>query len=199
MELLKISDLASKVSLPISTIRHYTNLGLLEVSSYTEGGQYLYDGGRAFKRLNYIQRLIDLNYTLKEIKYILDKNRHEKRVLIIDDDSAFSSFLGDIIKENWRDWDVRIANNVFIVGRLLESFIPDLVLLDLNLPGVDGFYICREIKKDPAFTETKIIAITAYSNSENRHRILDCGADLFMSKPISKKMLFDEITKLLNL
>jgi CheY-like chemotaxis protein len=70
-------------------------------------------------------------------------------------------------------------------------FHPDFVLLDLGLPGMDGFEVCREIKRDPTMQRTRVIAITAFSQAEYRTRAAEAGCELYLVKPVATDVLED--------
>ena len=75
----------------------------------------------------------------------------------------------------------------------------DLVILDLHLPGVDGFEICSRIKKSSHSLRTKILAITGYDTPENAQRIFASGADAYLAKPFDIESLNKKINDLLGL
>ena len=66
------------------------------------------------------------------------------------------------------------------------------------MPKMDGFEVCRRIKKDTKTANTKVIAISGYDTEENREKIFKCGADLFFSKPLDIKILKQEIGHILD-
>ena len=75
---------------------------------------------------------------------------------------------------------------------------PDLVLLDVMLPGVDGFAICRRIRETPALSGTRIVMLTARTQSEDIVRGLECGADDYVTKPFDRKVLIARIRAVLR-
>jgi len=77
------------------------------------------------------------------------------------------------------------------------DFKPDLLVLDLIMPGMDGFEVCRRIKKNPRTSHIKVLAITGYDDGENRDRIMKAGADDYLPKPIESERLLEEIKDLL--
>ena len=77
---------------------------------------------------------------------------------------------------------VEDAEDGLQAGWILSRFVPDLVLLDLHLPKVDGYDVCEFLKSEPAFKKTKIIAMSTHT-PEKEARILKLGADSFLSKP----------------
>jgi len=81
--------------------------------------------------------------------------------------------------------------------RLSESS-PALVLLDMNLPGIDGWTVCRRVRDNPQLARTPIIALTAHAMAEDRERALAVGCDDYATKPIDFPDLLDKIGRLIQ-
>ena len=79
---------------------------------------------------------------------------------------------------------VEVARDAFDAGRLVATFRPQLIFLDLMMPGVDGFEVCMRLKKDPATANSEILAITGYYTEANMERILSAGAAACLRKPL---------------
>lgn len=120
----------------------------------------------------------------------------EKRILIVDDDPKIRKLISQSLGS--KKFILEFASDGFEAGLKISKSQPQLVILDLFLPEMDGFKVCRQIKEDEDVADTKIIAISGYDTHQNRQKILDCGADLFMSKPLDFKNLTSEIEKLIN-
>lgn len=120
------------------------------------------------------------------------------KVLIIDDEPGIVKLITRAIKKQDQNIKIESAMDGFSAGRKIFDFSPDLVILDLKLPGIDGFEICRSIRRDERLKHTKILAITAYATPENKKKILECGADDFIPKPFEIDDLMATINKLLN-
>jgi CheY-like chemotaxis protein len=75
---------------------------------------------------------------------------------------------------------------------------PDLVLMDMGLPVMDGWDATRAIKADPVVKTIPVIGLTAYSTEEDRQKCLDAGCDEFDTKPVDLPRLLDKIAKFLN-
>ena len=75
---------------------------------------------------------------------------------------------------------------------------PDLVLLDVMLPGLDGFAICKRIRETPALSPTRVIMLTARTQNEDIVRGLECGADDYVTKPFDRKVLIARIHAVLR-
>ncbi|OGS34292.1 MAG: hypothetical protein A2293_08555 [Elusimicrobia bacterium RIFOXYB2_FULL_49_7] len=197
-DLLKIGEVAEKTKLPVSKIRYYTDLKIIDVAAYTDGGQYLYDEKATSDRINHIEELSKRGLSLQEIKEYILGHREKKKVVVIDDDSDFVKMVEDAIQHAHGEWEVRSSTNVFEAGHVLTDFLPDLVILDLFLPGVKGFEISKFIRSNQVLKHTKILAVSAHDTKKNVDEINKSGADAFMAKPINfEKFLakVDELTK----
>jgi excisionase family DNA binding protein len=106
------------------------------------------------------------------------------RILVVDDEPVVLDLVRDVVKELNHKFEVEVAKDAFDAGRLVVAFRPQLIFLDLMMPGVDGFEVCARLKKDPATTNTEIIAITGYYTEANMERILSAGASACLRKPL---------------
>src|SRR5690606_28258571 len=106
------------------------------------------------------------------------------RILVVDDEPVVLELVRDVVKELSHKFEVEVAKDAFDAGRLVVSFRPQLIFLDLMMPGVDGFEVCARLKKDPATTNTEVIAITGYYTEANMERILNAGAAACLKKPL---------------
>ena len=106
------------------------------------------------------------------------------RILVIDDEPVVLDLVRDVVKELSHQFDVEVARDAFDAGRSVALFRPQLIFLDLMMPGVDGFEVCARLKRDPATTHTEIIAITGYYTEANMERILAAGAGACLKKPL---------------
>lgn len=117
--------------------------------------------------------------------------RFPKKILVVDDDPAIREYFLQILSHN--GFKVKEASDGFEAGQLVEKFRPEILILDIIMPKMDGFEVCRRIKQDPETEHIKIIAISGFDTYENRNKIMDCGADLFLSKPLDIKKLLEDI------
>src|SRR5206468_11717791 len=106
---------------------------------YTDGGHRLYARTEVLGRLARVQALSRRGLKLPEIKAELEKK--SRKVLVIDDEIELVDLVSELLKYKFPGWEVRVAMDGFTAGRVLGEFLPDLVILDLMLPGVDGFSI----------------------------------------------------------
>jgi CheY-like chemotaxis protein len=118
--------------------------------------------------------------------------RH-KRVLIVDDEEAVASAIAKLVSQMDGTVEVEVAHSGFDAGRLLQSFEPDVVLLDLKMPDLDGFEVCRQIKAHPDTRHVKVIGMTGYYSDEEADEVIRQGAAMCLRKPISFETLQETI------
>jgi excisionase family DNA binding protein len=106
------------------------------------------------------------------------------RILVVDDEPVVLELVRDVVKELNHKFEVEVAKDAFDAGRLVVSFRPQLIFLDLMMPGVDGFEVCTRLKKDASTTNTEVIAITGYYTEANMERIISAGASACLKKPL---------------
>lgn len=86
---------------------------------------------------------------------------------------------------------VEYAINGYVALDLARRFRPDYVLLDIGLPGMDGFEVCRQIKADPELRGVLVVAVTAYGDARSRERAKKLGVDGYYVKPLLPQLLAD--------
>lgn len=197
--LLKISELAKEAGVLASTIRYYTDIGLLTAKLETQGGHRLYDKETCLATINKIQFLSHKGYTIEDIKKELLNNSNKKNILVIDDEPEIGGLIKDIAKDFFQNLYVQIAYDGFTAGKVLSEYIFDLIILDLMLPGLNGFDVCKQIKENRFLANSKIIVVTGYDNLENRENIYKCGVDDYLTKPLELKILIEKISQLLDI
>jgi two-component system, chemotaxis family, CheB/CheR fusion protein len=115
------------------------------------------------------------------------KTAAPKRVLVVEDNLDSVHSLALLLHDMGHI--VEYAINGYVALSVARRFHPDFLLLDLGLPGMDGFEVCREIKRDPTMQGTRIIAITAFSQAEYRTRAAEAGCELYLVKPVATNVL----------
>jgi len=192
---IKVFEIAQKAKVLPSTIRYYIDLGLIEIADKTIGGQHLLDEEKTLKILEKIKYLSFKGHKLNQIKEILSKGMR-KKLLIVDDDSDMKELIKIILPEE--EWEIRHATDGFEAGRILMEYLPDLITLDLVMPGMDGFKICQNIRKDPLTKNIKILTITAHNTPAHKEKIYNIGADGCLQKPFSPYELKIKINEVLK-
>src|SRR4029077_18576309 len=97
-DLLKISEMAQKADVLVSTIRYYTDIGLLKTAMTTEGGHRLYDEAPTMERLAVIKRMVAKGLTLPEIQVKIEQEISTKKVLVVDDEPEIVEFIKDLLQ-----------------------------------------------------------------------------------------------------
>ncbi len=155
-----------------ATLRGWTNRGRLRAET-TEGGHRRYP-------VSEVQRLAKRNGIELELPEDLSL-----RILVVDDDEQFSAFITEVLQGMPEVTSVSVAHSGYLAGNLIPKFKPDVVLLDLKMPGLDGFEVCRMIKEDLETRFIRVIAMSGYCTEENRNGIIQAGAETCLAKPFS--------------
>ena len=119
-----------------------------------------------------------------------------KRILVVDDEMYIVNILDFTLAGE--GWEVVSANNGEDALRTLLKFEPDLVILDVMMPRIDGVEVCRAIKAREESAETPVIMLSAKDRDKDKQEALEAGADLYLTKPFSPGRLVAEIRNLLN-
>ncbi len=114
-------------------------------------------------------------------------------VLIVDDEPDATRIIARAIGHLHPDYEIVEVQDGFRAGTVVATLKPDVVILDLRMPGMDGFEVCRMIKSQEATKHADVIAITAYPSDENNRRILDCGAKICLPKPLDLARLVEQV------
>jgi len=107
------------------------------------------------------------------------------KVLVVDDEKAVISVVRRFLERAQTPFQVETAMDGFDAGRQVATFMPDIVFLDLHLPGIDGFEVCQRIKSTPEYAAAKVIAMTGYYEGEAASRVMELGASLVLQKPFT--------------
>jgi len=118
-----------------------------------------------------------------------------QRVLIVDDNRDAADALGRLI--NSSGYEVKVVYNGEAGLTETVDFQPDMVLLDIGMPGLDGYETVREIRRRRSDVHLIVVAVTAWSGAEDKRRAYDSGFDLHVAKPMSRQTL-DELLALLD-
>ena len=162
------------------TIRQWANRGWLK-AQMTAGGH------RRFSRrdVESFARQRDITLNLGEGEGI--------RVLIVEDDRQVAEFLAEVLSQRAREVATATAHDGFEAGQIASAFKPHVILLDLMMPGINGFEVCSRLKRDPATKMVEVIAMTSFYTAENVDRILSAGAKACLAKPLDVDRLILEL------
>jgi excisionase family DNA binding protein len=119
------------------------------------------------------------------------------RILIVDDDQQLLDVMAEALSSDQR-YKIETAQDGYEGLIKVGTFHPHLLILDIRMPGLDGFQVCRKVKADPVIRSTKILAITAFSQEDAGEQILGAGADGFLKKPFELNELMAEVGRLVR-
>jgi excisionase family DNA binding protein len=115
------------------------------------------------------------------------------RVLIVDDDPQLGRFIADLVRSRDSHVETEIAVDGFEAGSKVESFRPHVLVLDLTMPGVDGYEVCRRLRARPTLNHIRIVAVTGMGGTDSAQGILAAGANACLSKPLNEEQLLVEL------
>jgi excisionase family DNA binding protein len=122
-----------------------------------------------------------------------------KRILVVDDDPIIVETIVQALEEDEHDYEVVSASDGFEAGLQVNHFKPHLMILDIMMPDIKGYEVCRKIKNDEKTKDTCIIVLSAYLDDEKFKKMKDYGADVCFSKPLPLPQLKKEVARLLGL
>ena len=122
----------------------------------------------------------------------------KRKVLIVDDDEELVELMVDVFSRDGR-FDIRTANNGFDAGMLVREFRPDLVVLDVMLPDINGKEVCQRVRNDSSLEAVKIICISGMVEQEKIADLRKCGANDFLNKPFPTEKLLERCCDLLEM
>ncbi|WP_413687689.1 response regulator transcription factor [Rhodobacter sp. Har01] len=118
-----------------------------------------------------------------------------RRVLIVEDDDSIALALEFVLGREGYAHD-RVADGTEALA-MIRAQVPDLVLLDVMLPGLSGYEICHRLRDDPAMAGVRILMMTARGSAQDQRRARELGADGFVAKPFELDILRREVRRLL--
>jgi excisionase family DNA binding protein len=114
------------------------------------------------------------------------------RVVVVDDEPMVRAVVANIL-EAAGDMEVITAADGFEAGKVVTDRQPDVVILDLRMPGLDGATVCQRIKNDPRTAHSRVLFLTGYTDPDNLNLIRSSGADGYIAKPFVAKSLIDAV------
>nr|WP_237170885.1 response regulator [Paludisphaera borealis] len=121
-----------------------------------------------------------------------------RRILIVDDDQAVVDLIAEVLSGDNR-FENKSVNNGFGAGMLAKEYHPDLIILDVMLPDINGQAVCELIRKDPTIADIKIICISGMVEEDKIEELKASGADDFLHKPLDIDELMKRICRLLDM
>jgi two-component system OmpR family response regulator len=125
-------------------------------------------------------------------------SRKDRTVLIVDDERDIRDIVRRLLEELDVELKIEEARDGYEAGIKIGNLQPDLVIMDLMMPKVDGFQLCRSIRENEETSGVKVLAITAFPEQDNVKKMYDAGADLCLIKPLQLEHFKLEVMRLLN-
>jgi two-component system alkaline phosphatase synthesis response regulator PhoP len=111
------------------------------------------------------------------------------KILVVDDETEITEIIETFLTE--AGYKVSVANSGAEAIKRAKEFKPDVVLLDIMMPGKDGYDVCQQLKKEPHFANTPVIFLTGKDREEDMGRSFKAGGDMYIKKPFSCERLLE--------
>ena len=155
------------------TIRKWAEAGRIRVFK-TPGGH------RRIRREDLIRFLRENSIPMHE-----DLDNSGVKILVVDDEKAVLSVIRRFLERASTPFQIEVAMDGFDAGHQVATFKPDIIFLDLRLPGIDGFEVCRRIKTNADSASSHVIAMTGYYEGDVAMRVVELGAVMLIQKPFT--------------
>jgi len=182
-ELLSTGEVASRVGVTRTTVLHWIKSGKLPAAFTTAGGHYRITEA-------------DLTRFLSE-RHSANEGGIRNVILIVDDEPAILDVVQRALRPSFPGWRIETASDGVDAGMKLLRLTPALLVLDLMLPGIDGFEVCRLVRSDPQLRKTAILCITGYKHPGVYEQALEAGADDCLFKPLDLQTLRQKAQELI--
>jgi excisionase family DNA binding protein len=121
-----------------------------------------------------------------------------RKAVVVDDDEELVELIKDALESDGR-FEVRVANNGFDAGMIVKEYRPDVIVLDVMLPDINGREVCQRIRSDSTLDDVKIICISGMVESDKVDELKRAGANDFLQKPFEVEALIDSICRMLDM
>jgi excisionase family DNA binding protein len=122
----------------------------------------------------------------------------KRKGLIVDDDEELVELIRDVLESDGR-FEVRVANNGFDAGMMVKEYHPDVIVLDVMLPDINGKEVCQRVRSDSALDDVKIICISGMVETDKIAELRQAGANDFLQKPFEVEKLVERMCHLLDM
>ena len=122
----------------------------------------------------------------------------KRKALIVDDDEELVELIVDALEADGR-FETRVANNGFDAGMMVKEYHPDIIVLDVMLPDINGKEVCQRVRCDTTLDDVRIVCISGMVEQDKIQDLKDSGADHFLQKPFEVDQLIERICRLLDI
>jgi len=187
---------------PLTTgdIARYCHTTVMQVNRWIKTGAL-----RAFRNPGGQHRV-----TREEFRQFLERNgmpiienffkeKAMKKILVADDDRSVVDAISYLLRSQSENFEVEVSRDGYETLIKAGDFKPDLLILDIRMPKIDGLEVCRRLRQNKSITQDiKILAITGHSEAYDRNTVLESGANEYLLKPFDKKSLLDHVERLIR-
>jgi len=187
MKIFTISQAGKYCGVPPETILDWIKDGKLSAEIATGGHRRI--------------RKDDLDRYLKENSLSpgdLSRAEEHKKILVVDDDDIIVETIVQCLEEDEHCYELFSATDGFEADAQIKHFNPDLMILDIMMPDINGYEVCRKIKSNKDTCDIKIIVLSAYMDEKSYKKMKEYGADACFSKPLPLPELRQQVAKLLS-
>ena len=121
----------------------------------------------------------------------------KRKALIVDDDDELVELIKDVLDADGR-FEIKTASNGFDAGMMVKDYHPDIIILDVMLPDINGQEVCQRVRSDEALDDCRIICISGMVERDKIDELKASGADEFMQKPFEIEKLVERVCRLLD-
>jgi excisionase family DNA binding protein len=122
----------------------------------------------------------------------------KRKVLLVDDDQELVEVMTKFLEEDGR-FEVRVATTGFDAGMMVKEYRPDIIVLDVMLPDINGKEVCHRVRADPTLEDVRILCISGMVEEDKIQELRLSGADDFMAKPLDADALIDRMCGMLEI
>jgi len=122
----------------------------------------------------------------------------KRKVLLVDDDADLVEMMTKFLEEDGR-FEVKVATNGFDAGMMVKEYRPDVIVLDVMLPDINGKEVCQRVRADASLEEVRILCISGMVEDDKVQELRLAGMDQFLPKPFEMDVLIDNMCALLDM
>jgi len=122
----------------------------------------------------------------------------KRKALIVDDDEELVELIRDALEADGR-FEIRVVNNGFDAGMMVKEYHPDVIVLDVMLPDINGKEVCQRVRGDSALDDVKIVCISGMVEQDKVDDLVASGANTFLQKPFEVDRLIDIVCHQLDM
>jgi excisionase family DNA binding protein len=122
----------------------------------------------------------------------------KRKALVVDDEIELVELMTKVLEEDGR-FEVRVANNGFDAGMMVKEYRPDIIVLDVMLPDINGKEVCQRVRADPTLEDVRVLCMSGMVEDDKIQELRLAGADDFIAKPFEMDRLIDRMCTLLDL